>query len=634
MKRVFVFAGAFLACFSAGAQTPSSYDVSLIPDSLKTNAHAVIRADEEAFTVYSPSRATYKVHEVVTIMDEAGKRGLAFAERSDAFVSLDDANLYLYDAKGQLLQHVKQKEMAVEGYQQWFQLVTDDKITYFELNAPSYPVTVQKDYTISFKGLLNYPDFGLDNTERSLQEASFVLTTPKSIGVRYRNLGVNIHPSIADGEKETQVYTWRIAALKARPEEGGDLAGLDPRVMIAPNQFEINDFAGELNSWQAFGKWMYDLNKDMYVLPPATAQFYRQMVAGASTDAEKARILYDYLQKNFRYVDISLGIGGYKSFPAAATDKNKFGDCKGLSTFMKACLNAVDVKSYTAIINAGDREAPVDPGFPINEFNHMILCIPQPKDSIWLECTSTHNYFGVLGAFTENRNALLITENGGVLVHTPSSTLEENQESFHTLVSLSEDGSGKATVTLSSTGDPKWKAVSYLYEETHDNQKKYLVQGLDFLQPDDFGITLHKIDSPVLQMDLRLSFEKIPEFTAGSKMFLNPRLYHIWQQPLPDTGGRTQDYYFDYPFSTSDTTCYLLPDGFVVDDLPKGRTMDCPYAAYTSSYQYDQAKKEVISCCTLQLKSRRIQAKDFASVKEFFGKVVEDETEKIVIDKP
>ena len=70
---------------------------------------------------------------------------------------------------------------------------------------------------------------------------------------------------------------------------------------------------------------------------------------------------------------------------------------------MKAALKAVGIKSYIALINAKYNSEPVDPSFPENGFDHVILCIPQPKDSIWLECTSNTTDFGVLGSFTENR---------------------------------------------------------------------------------------------------------------------------------------------------------------------------------------------------------------------------------------
>jgi len=349
---------------------------------------------------------------------------------------------------------------------------------------------------------------------------------------------------------------------------------------------------------------------------------------------EKAEILYSYLQHNFRYVLIVLGTGGWKSLPASFTEKKKYGDCKGLSTYLHACLDAVGVKSYTALVNAGAREVPVDPVFPYNDFNHQILCIPQPHDTIWLECTSNRTIFGVLSAFTENRNALLITENGGVLVRTPKSTPTESIQRSFTQVDLADDGSGKADVRFDATGEKRVELIYDFYEQNHDDQKRALVNHYEFTQPDDFNVALGQIDSPQVQTQVTLAFEKVPEFTAGAKMFLKTHLYTFDMDHLPSSEHRTQDYYFPAPYTQSDTTCYKLPEGYVVDELPKGATFTCQYASYASSYWYDATKKAVFSYAVLSLKERRIPASGFMELKRFYSDVIKDGTEKIVINKP
>src|SRR4030095_3800912 len=139
---------------------------------------------------------------------------------------------------------------------------------------------------------------------------------------------------------------------------------------------------------------------------------FNNLVKDAPSESEKIKRIYEYMQNNFRYVSIQLGIGGYRPFSATFTDQKKYGDCKGLSNYMKAALKSVGIKSHIAIINAQYNAEPVDPDFPANNFNHAILCVPG-KDTIWLECTSSSAEFGKLGTFTENRNALLVTENGG-----------------------------------------------------------------------------------------------------------------------------------------------------------------------------------------------------------------------------
>ncbi len=74
------------------------------------------------------------------------------------------------------------------------------------------------------------------------------------------------------------------------------------------------------------------------------------------------------------------------------------------------------------------------------------------------------NDFNVLGAFTENRNALLVTENGGILVATPTSTSSENTFKAHTVITLQDDGSGNAFTTFKTTGEYK-DEMRYMIEE-------------------------------------------------------------------------------------------------------------------------------------------------------------------------
>jgi hypothetical protein len=633
MKTLFVLLVMLMGSWSAvHAQTSPDYDAALIPDSLKTNAHVVLRESEENFTVFSPSKATNKVHKVVTVLDEQGKSELMFYVWSFSFVKLDDASINVYDAKGTPIQHIKERQMTEEGYGEG--LIDDAQVTYFSVAAPAYPITLEINYTVNYKGLEKYPSFVLDNTERSIQQSSYILTIPKSMNVRYQDPRLTVQPQVSDSDKASRIYTWKVSGIKAVSDQAWSASNIVPQVYIAPTQFEMGGLAGQMSTWREYGQWIYDLNKETFALPDASKQFYKDMVAGAVSDRDKARIIYSYLQKNFRYVSIQLGIGGLRSFPATFTEKKKYEDCKALSTYMSACLDAVGVKSYTALINAGSREAPVDAAFPHDGFDHVILCIPQPKDSIWLECTSKYTDFGVLGDFTENRYALLITEKGGVLVHTPSSSSYENRTFTYTTVHLAADGSGKADISHTAEGDIKFDEVGKLYEETHDKQKRFLVDDMEFIQPDDFSVALKQIDSPVLKSQFQMTFEKIPEFTSGDKMFLNPRLYHIWQLRIPEDSSRTNDFYFERPFETADTTCYQLPEGYVVDNLPKGKTFSCPYASYISTYWYDASQKAVFTYGRLVLKNREIRAKDYTAVRKFFSDVTEDETEKIVITKP
>ena len=98
----------------------------------------------------------------------------------------------------------------------------------------------------------------------------------------------------------------------------------------------------------------------------------------------------------------------------------------------------------------------------------MILFVPLKEDSVWLECTiSITFYFGSLDISTENKNALLITEKGGVLVSTPASNSHSNIFSAYSKVMLKEDGSGDMETTFHTAGEYR-----EMIDEYFKNQKR------------------------------------------------------------------------------------------------------------------------------------------------------------------
>jgi len=630
MKKILLIVLPVLTALFSGGQA-NVLDASTIPAALKENAHSVKREEDIRFEVRDIDAARLNVHEVYTVLDAEGKDVLDFVEASTSFEKLEDAEIHVYDATGKSINRYKLKEMRSETFDEG--LVDDGKFYYFRVTAPSYPITVQYDYSIKFKGTLNYPDYQIQDPEQSVEHSTFTASVPADIDLRFKPKNITLQPDSGKSGQD-RTYKWEVRNLAAIPREEGTLkeGAVYPRVLVAPNRFSMDDYPGDLSSWNAFGYWYWNLAKEASNLPDDAKKRLQDMVAGARNDKEKIRILYHYLQQNFRYVSITLGIGGYKPFDAASVDSKKYGDCKALSNYMQACLSAVGINSYQALINAEYNSEPVDTSFPNNGFNHVILCVPLQGDTTWLECTSNTTDFGVLGNFTENKKALLITPAGGVLVSTPRSTPAENRFSCMTTVQLNEDGSGTSESMIRTSGEYKQQVLHYILNESKDDREKFLVSSMGFLQPYEFDFT-RELKEDSCNMAFKLALEKIPEFTAGSKMFLNPRIYKIWAGSMPDDDHRKNAFYFECPFIKTDTTIYQLPDGYTVDNLPQPRDLTFDYGSYKTSYRYDPTANRVTTVASLLLTQSAIPPGKYQETRNFFGGVIEEYTEKLVIRK-
>ncbi len=627
MRRSLCSAAMLCMLLQAAAQS-GIYDASTIPGQLKKNANSVKREEKIELDVKATGKAFYKVHKVVTILNEAGNEDLNFYVYADQFHSLEEAFIGVYDSKGVALHKYSRSDLLKQAVGEG--LVPEGKLYYLKIPVPSYPVTIATDYTIRFNGILNYPDYDVQLPEQAVESSVFTVRVPADIDLRYKQQNYRADP-VTGNDGKYKTYSWELKLLPALEYEEGSVSRESryPRILLAPNKFELDGNAGDMSSWRQFGQWYGALAKNAMNLPEERKQFFRELVKSAPCEMDKIRIIYNYLQNNFRYVSIQLGIGGFKPFDADFVDKKKYGDCKALSNYTQACLDAIGIKSYQALVNAEYNKEPVDPGFPRNGFNHVIVCVPMPRDTVWLECTSSTTDFGVLGNFTENRNALVITEDGGKLVATPKSNAEENVFHSNAVVNVNEDGTGTAKLVIFTTGAYKQEFVHYIAEAVKDEQKNFLVNDLGFLPPDKFDIQYDKKNTQVTTISMAI--DKIPDFTAGKKFFLNPRIYKIWSHALPKAENRTQDFYFQHPFIKTDTTTYKLPEGYRLEILPGGKDLHFEYGSFTSTYRYDEKLNSIITTARLVLNEYKIPAAKFAATKKFFNEVLAEYTEKIVV---
>ncbi|HKC36941.1 MAG TPA: hypothetical protein VKB95_12795, partial [Chitinophagaceae bacterium] len=102
---------------------------------------------------------------------------------------------------------------------------------------------------------------------------------------------------------------------------------------------------------------------------------------------------------------------------------------------------------------------------------------------------------------------------------------------------------------------------------------------------------------------------------------------------LPKSDNRKLDFYFGFPFEMSDTTITKLPASIKSDVLPKETELKCEFARYKTRYWFNQAENAVYAVTTLVLTQHKIPAAGYASVKKFFDDVIQDDSQKMVVEK-
>ncbi|NJK95564.1 MAG: hypothetical protein HC905_12260 [Bacteroidales bacterium] len=159
---------------------------------------------------------------------------------------------------------------------------------------------------------------------------------------------------------------------------------------------------------------------------------------------------------------------------ASDVDKYGYGDCKALSNYTKALLNAVGVESiYTEIANGPGKI--IYPQFAsMNQTNHVILCVPLEKDTMWLECTNQISPCGYIGMGNSNRYALLITKQGGKLVKTPEFNKNVNTQRSEITITLDDNGNASFCSSINFRGTNYDQVVAYTIMSEKERRDKIM----------------------------------------------------------------------------------------------------------------------------------------------------------------
>ena len=71
----------------------------------------------------------------------------------------------------------------------------------------------------------------------------------------------------------------------------------------------------------------------------------------------------------------------------------------------------------------------------------------------------------------------------------------------------------------------------------------------------------------------------------------------------------------------------------MVENLPAARNIKSEYGTFKTSCTYDEKSNSIITTAFLSLSQNVIPAKSYSETLQFFSKVIEEFTEKIVIKK-
>ena len=562
---------------------------------LRANAYSIVQDAVTDIVCSSPTDAVQKEKRVIQILNEKGKEDASFICMCDRFSSLKKFSGEVRDASGNVIRKIKKSELKVTEYSDG--LVSDDYYYFFEYTPSRYPVTITYEWEIkNSDGLIGYPGFfPQKNYNQAVAQASYRIITPADNPCRYRTIHMQAEVNqqqMANGNWLTEVKVQSLPAIKKEPYSPS-LSELLPRIYFTPRNFSFEGTKGSMDSWQTYGAWQYQLLNGRDQLPPTLKEELQKRTANCNTAHEKIAAVYQYLASSTRYVSIQLGIGGLQPIAAADVHRTGFGDCKGLSNYMRAMLTELGIPSVYTVISTTNKRLLADFA-SANQNNHVILQVPLPNDTLWLECTNPTLPLGYVHHSIAGHDALLVGPNGGTLCQLPTYADSLNTQVNNARVSLQPDGSAGVEVKQTSRLF-QYEDMASIIDQEPARQKDWLRSDINLIQAKVDAVRFNESKQKEPQLDIFYTIESGQYGNkTGKRLFIPANIFHKDFYSPNGQGERTQVIQINYGYLDIDSISIRLPEEYEIESLPKTADLESKFGKFHSSITLGEGRNVFI----------------------------------------
>jgi len=469
-----------------------------------------------------------------------------------------------------------------------------------------------------------YTDFG-SNTP--IKEHRFIITFPKSLGIKYKGFNVGQEPEITETDS-TITYAWRIQDI-------GDYdKGVSESFLPPPRLEDVRDFIefSSIDSWKDISDWYYLLVEKNLKINHSIEKAMGKVLKGHINTKDKVRAVLEYIQENFRYVSMSFGDNTLEPHPTDQVFRNKYGDCKDLSLLCMAMLKLGGIKSHIALFNnefsltAPEHDLP----FP-SLFNHVLLLVEDPEEGNFYIDPLLEGYdIGQYPFKYQRAYTFIITENGGKFDRSP-------------IFDEKRDYSRKErTITIEPDGGPALLEAKSLWDLDVSIKTRKFINSLDEKEKEK---AFQIIDSDYEEI-LERKWDGLEQKYGPINSYIKARMkdgYPITDDMIIiDIAGYVRNSDFTekkrknpvfYPANslTEDIMTYRIPQGFRISYVPKKLNLDIGFFSF--SRQYEKKENEIIVTEIMRNKRMERPASDYSKIKTFFNELPQKTNQRIVLKK-
>lgn len=396
------------------------------------------------------------------------------------------------------------------------------------------------------------------------------------------------------GEITTYTYSMKNIAAFTHDDSAPGASYFVPHLLVMCKSAELkNEKYVYFNTIEDQYAWYRKLVKEIGNDEALIAQKTKEILGNVSTEEEKAKTIFQWVQNNIRYIAFEDGIAGFKPESAQEVLRKKYGDCKGMANLLTVMMRSAGLDARRCWI--GTKHIAYDYSTPsLSVDNHMISAWMNKGKLVYLDATEKYIGFGEIAERIQNRQTLVENGDKFSLERVPSADYLQNTNT-ETRVFKIENNNLRGHVKQVWKGENKVGLLNALHsikQEKQDNalkeflslgNKNYEISNLEIKNIDNYNADL-EVEYEVLWKEAITVFDK--------EMYLDLENRRSYDNFKMDTAKRELPYWFDFKKNLVFETRLELPNGKKIQTLPAALAVKERGYSFNASYQI--VKDEII----------------------------------------
>ncbi|MBA4277597.1 DUF3857 domain-containing protein [Flavobacterium sp.] len=377
---------------------------------------------------------------------------------------------------------------------------------------------------------------------------------------------------------------------------------------VAKTIYEYDDFGPELNKT---GYFEDDINK---------------LIAGLNIQNEKIETIFNFVKTGVKWNEN----GGYSCDDGVRTAyKNKTGNVAEINLMLTAMLRYAGLTANPVLVSTRSNGIALFPSR--NAFNYVIAAVETPEGLILLDATEKYSVPNVLPLRDLNWFGRLIRKDG---TSTEVDLMPKiiSREAVNMGINLNSDGSADGKLRMQLTNHAALEFRKGNLATSKDNYLEKLETNYNNIEINDF-VRENDVDlqKPIVE---NYSFKDNKSIEIiNDKIYISPLLFLTAKENPFKQETREYPIDFGYPKQDKFNINIQIPDGFVVESLPKAINIATGENVGAFKYIIANSINTIQIAITKDINSAIVPADFYEVLKDFYQQMIDKQNEKIVLKK-